>query len=97
MLECVKDFLKLLILEFGDLSLRVFMFMSSETALELLELDIVEMWVWEVIFTTFLLDATIQDGGMRERSIMSPSLFYCYFISEQLKIIQFFSEIPSIN
>ena len=51
-----------------DLPLRVHIWMFSETLLEFARLDIAEVFVKEFIFVISLLDATIQDGSMREKS-----------------------------
>ncbi len=44
------------------------MFTFSETQLDFIWLDIVELQTEGIIFANFLLGAIIQDGGMRERS-----------------------------
>jgi len=44
------------------------MFISSETVLESIGLDITELQTEEFIFANSILGTTIQDGGMRERS-----------------------------
>ena len=51
-----------------DLPLKAFMFTSLEMALTSIEWFIAKLIGKEFMFAIFLLDTTIQDGGMKERS-----------------------------
>ena len=69
MLKWVKDFLKVLELDILDLSLGISMLMFLEIQLESIKCNIVDFWVEKkVVITNSLMDTTIQDGGIRERS-----------------------------
>jgi len=70
-LESVEDSLEELTLNLLDLSLRGPMLMSSESLLITLELDIAEEMIKRFLFAIFLLGATIQDGGKKERSMVT--------------------------
>jgi len=66
-LELAKDFLEKFLLTTLNLPLELSMLMSSNTLLISLRLDIVEE-VKLYLFVISLLGATIQDGGIEERS-----------------------------
>ena len=67
-LESTDDSLDEFALAMADLPLGAPICISSETPLESAGLDMAEGIVKEFIFAISLLGATIQDGGMRERS-----------------------------
>jgi len=66
--ECVKVALELIGLSAIDLSLISSILTSSERLWTSTELDIAEMLKGKNLFAISLLGATIQDGGMKERS-----------------------------
>jgi len=67
MLEAVECSLKEFLLMMLDLPLELSLLMSSNMLLLLLRLDIAEELKW-YLFAISLLGATIQDGGIEERS-----------------------------
>jgi len=71
-----------------DLPLSTFIQTFLETTLGLNELDVAEKVKGEFIFTISLLDATIQDGGIRERSnvhqIFSLTTFKIYSLFQTI-------------
>jgi len=67
-LDSTEDSLDELVLETTDLPLGASIGTSSELALDFTGLDMAEVEVKMFEFTISLLGATIQDGGMRERS-----------------------------
>jgi len=66
--ECVEVALELIGLSAIDLSLISSILMSFERLWTSTELDIAEMLKRKNLFAISLLGATIQDGGMKERS-----------------------------
>ena len=68
MFECVEVALELIGLSAIDLSLISSILMSFERLWTSTELDIAEMLKRKNLFAISLLGATIQDGGMKERS-----------------------------
>jgi len=71
MLEIVECSLEEFLLMILDLPLGLSMLMSSNTLLVLLRLDIAKE-LKGYLFVIFLLGATIQDGGIEERSDIIP-------------------------
>ena len=67
-LDITEDSLIEFMLETVVLPLGVHIWMFSETALDLRELDIAEIEEIMFVFIISLLGATIQDDGMKERS-----------------------------
>ena len=67
-LDITEDSLKEFILEMIVLPLGTSIWVSLETALDLKGLDIAEIKEIIFVFAISLLDTTIQDGGMKERS-----------------------------
>ena len=68
MFECVEVAPELIGLGAIDLPLVSSILMSSERLWTSTELDIAEMLKGKILFAISLLGATIQDGGMKERS-----------------------------
>ena len=68
MFECIEVALELIGLSAIDLSLISSILMSFERLWTSTELDIAEMLKRKNLFAISLLGATIQDGGMKERS-----------------------------
>ena len=68
-LKSIDNFLDKFVLDIVVLPLGVSIWISSETALNSRELDIAKVKEEIFEFTISLLDTTIQDDGMRERSI----------------------------
>jgi len=79
MLEAVKCSLEEFLLTILDLPLGLSMLISSDTLLVSLRLDIAEE-LKGYLFTIFLLGATIQDGGIEERSTHYTNLLNFYKI-----------------
>ena len=80
-LDNIEDFLDELVLETIDLSLGVSIGTSLEPALNFTELDMAEVEVKMFEFTISLLGAIMQDGSMRERSVVT----YLFIIQEKEK------------
>ena len=80
MSEWVKDSLEEFVLDDLDLLLSLFMFISLEMLLTSTEYNIAEKNRKEYVFALSLLDATIQDGGMRERSNGHNTIKLLYLI-----------------
>ena len=68
-LNSIEDSLDKLVLETLDLPLEAPICISSETTLDFTGLDMAEVEERMFEFTISLLGATIQDSGMKERSI----------------------------
>ena len=69
MLECADDSLELLVLGNADLPLGVSISMSMSFSLWIFGVLKVFRTIGNNVFTNSLLGATIQDGGMSERSV----------------------------
>jgi len=80
-LNNIEDFLDKLVLETIDLPLGTSIGTSLELALDFTELDMAEVEVKMFEFTISLLGAIIQDGSMRERSVVT----YLFIIQEKEK------------
>ena len=86
--EWANEFLEELGLDTMYLLLSLSMLMSSEETLTSIKWDIAKMLKKEFIFAISLLDATIQDGGMKKRSVFGLSRVNdTYMASNQNKFI----------
>ena len=77
-LESINDFLDEFMLDIMALSLKASIWMSSEMALDSRELNIAEVEEKMFEFAIFLLDATIQGSGIKERSVFCKNFLERY-------------------
>ena len=78
-LECVDDFLELLALALTVLPLGLFISMFMFMLLLVIGLESILISKGNNVFASSLLGATIQDGGMRERSNVPWSTTFFHF------------------
>ena len=75
-LDSIKDSFDELVLKMMNLPLGAPISTSSEIALDSIKLNMADVEVKIFKFTISLLDTTIKDGGMRERSAVDRELFH---------------------